>query len=94
MNAEAGVALPRWKCHKEVSADKITEIFENPSGPVVPDHTGWNYRLEGGGVVTETRKLIARARPAVGDYIVVYRDGYVSWSPGKEFEDGYTRMEA
>ena len=27
-------------------------------------------------------------------YLVVYDDGYVSWSPAKAFEEGYTRIEA
>ena len=29
---------------------------------------------------------------ANGYYYVVYRDGYKSWSPASEFEDGYTRI--
>ena len=29
----------------------------------------------------------------LGGYLVVYDDGYVSWSPAKAFEEGYTRID-
>ena len=35
---------------------------------------------------------IRKHNPVPGGYYVVYRDGYKSWSPAKEFEDGYTRV--
>jgi len=35
----------------------------------------------------------ARGRPSDGDYLVRYEDGYLSWSPKKAFENGYTKVE-
>lgn len=32
------------------------------------------------------------ALPVQGGYYVVYDDGYVSWSPTKAFESGYTKL--
>lgn len=37
-------------------------------------------------------EFLAKHRPQVGGYIVVYEDGYLSWSPAKAFEEGYTRI--
>jgi hypothetical protein len=37
--------------------------------------------------------VVARGWPQVGDYLVEYDDGYVSWSPAKAFEDGYSRIK-
>lgn len=34
MTGSVGVALPRWKCHKEVSAAKITEV-RTPQGECI-----------------------------------------------------------
>ena len=39
------------------------------------------------------RDFFARGMPTPGDYIVIYADGYKSWSPAKAFEEGYTRVE-
>lgn len=74
--------MPRWRCHKEVWALQI--------GGVGPDwlefaHPGYERR-------EVHPSLFARGTPKSGDYFVVYRDGYQSWSPQKEFEDGYARI--
>lgn len=75
--------LPRWACHKEVYADRIVEISPN------------NYwKLAHGRIVMadEVKELSKRQVPIVGDYYVVYEDGYATWSPAKAFEEGYTRL--
>jgi hypothetical protein len=77
--------LPRWKCHKIVEADKIKSITY--------DREGLRWHLEGGTVVAISPQIISRGEPKTGDYYVVYEDGYISWSPKKAFEEGYTRME-
>jgi hypothetical protein len=35
-------------------------------------------------------EFIAKHKPVVGGYFVVYEDGYESFSPAKAFEEGYT----
>jgi hypothetical protein len=83
-------ALPRYKCFKEVGALKIAGVQERqaPLGPLITPvwdlyppfeaEAGWIDRFRGDG----------------GDlgYYVVYEDGYVSWSPTKAFEDGYSAL--
>ena len=89
-----GVALPRWKCHKEVWGDRIKEIRElGPNDELFStEDSGLRWILDCGGRISVKRSLIGRGRPVVGDYYVRYEDGYESWSPAKAFEDGYTRI--
>jgi hypothetical protein len=80
--------LPRYRCHKIVSAFQIGAItlphgdnaLLTPTDPLldpVEVSPGW-----------------LRAHPAeVGGYYVVYEDGYTSYSPAAAFESGYTRIE-
>jgi hypothetical protein len=84
--------LPKWKCHKEVKADRIVKI--TPGWHAAPTHAEYGDRwvLACGLEVLATRDLTARGTPQVGDYFVQYDDGYQSWSPAKAFEEGYTRL--
>lgn len=55
------------------------------------------YRLEGEGesVVVTIKWYQEKAIGHMGywpGYYVVYTDGYVSWSPAKAFEEGYTKV--
>lgn len=43
---------------------------------------------------TVDREYLTKHQPIVGGYYVVYKDGYKSFSPAKEFEDGYTLLGA
>jgi hypothetical protein len=86
-NKGAGAALPRWKCHKEVWAAKITGVRT-----VGSEH---QWLLDNSGFVHATDALSGRVPSGlfpVGGYYVRYEDGYESWSPAKAFEDGYTRI--
>jgi hypothetical protein len=78
-------ALPKWKCHKIVEADKILSITY--------DQEGLRWHLECGRIVEISPQIISRGQPKTGDYYVVYADNYVSWSPQQAFEDGYTRIK-
>ena len=75
----ASVELPRWKCHKEVLAFKITSVNENV--------------LHGDGLQIEvSQRFLAKHVPRTGGYYVRYEDGYESYSPAEAFEGGYTRI--
>lgn len=85
------IQLPRYKSHKEVSAAKIDSIKYDPDKPdvamfilaVITDH--------GGLVIWEVAKdWVAKHGAEVGGYLVVYGDGYQSYSPAKAFEEGYS----
>jgi hypothetical protein len=86
----ASSEMPRYKCHKEVHALKI-EAIEDPNsatdGSRLLRFVEYAYAPIGVG-----GDWIARHRPVVGGYYVVYDDGYASFSPAKAFEYGYTRL--
>lgn len=75
--------LPTFQSHKQVQAAPIVFV-DQPSCQVhVATGTGTPA------VIDVPAGFFARTVPAVGDYLVVYRDGYVSHCPRVEFEDGY-----
>lgn len=87
--------MPKYKCHKEVRALKIAAIVphksEDPqaetdgSAMITPVEEGYSsFRVD--------HQFMAKHRPQVGGYYVVYEDGYKSFSPAEAFEGGYTRM--
>jgi hypothetical protein len=84
-------AMPEWskyQSHKTVQAAPIHEIVDSGgklSILVKPygDNTVEGFEPTEPGMLT---------RCAAGDYAMIYRDGYRSVCPKKEFEDGYTRL--
>lgn len=88
----SAVQLPRWRCHKVVSAAKILNITTTESAR--GGHSVRWMHLEGVAKPVEISAAWAgRQPPVVGGYYVVYDDGYESWSPAKAFEEGYTRLD-
>jgi hypothetical protein len=85
--------LATWKCHKIVKAGKILPVQivnddgEGTSIVTVEDRNGapCAIAVRGG--------FFARGMPGVGDYLVIYEDGYKSWSPAKALEDWYGRQD-
>lgn len=76
--------LPKYRCHKEVEAFKITHIqYEAPGS-----------RLHGGvGVDAPVScDYMDKHQPWEGGYYVRYADGYESFSPAEAFEAGYTLL--
>lgn len=88
---QEGPILARFQCHKIVAAGEIRGLINStPGGKVaalmVQTADGTNSEVCPGDA------FFARGTPALGDYYVVYDDGYASWSPAKTFEDGYTKI--
>ena len=79
--------LPLYQSHKKVRAAKIIAIDKDTAGQV---------RLvlepEGFPPYPVTEDFVTRHKPQAGGYLVVYEDGYTSWSPAEPFETGYTRL--
>jgi hypothetical protein len=79
--------MPKYKCHKEVWALKIKSI--NPEGLLTPLEDGYGpFQVD-----DEWLPLFQRGDnfpPGDLGYYVVYKGGYRSWSPSKEFEEGYS----
>lgn len=74
---------PEYRSHKVVRAVKIVSIS--------PD--GLTYADAAASVpvaFTPDPKLFARGMASLGDWLVAYDDGYISWSPAKAFEEGYS----
>jgi hypothetical protein len=83
--------LPRWKCHKEVRGAKIEEIREHgDAGATFILHRADTDELI---ELDLNRAWIDRFKPHVGGYLVIYDDGYHSFSPGKQFEEGYRLID-
>ena len=96
-----GAQLPRYRCHKEVYALKIQSVETN-----LPTIAELEKTLEGGsdapggflkfedpnyGVMAVSTDFMRKHNPKAGGYLVVYKDGYQSFSPAEAFEEGYTR---
>ncbi len=95
-NSDECVEMPRYECHKKVSALKIAKI--------VRDGEGEDRETDGSAMITPEksdvyapfkvdREYMFKHKPEVGGYYVVYEDGYKSFSPAKAFEDGYTLIK-
>lgn len=83
--------LKSYTCHKSVTAAEITSVgnyLTNRSGELVRAIT-----LEGNVTIELPDPMFVRYLPGPGDFLVVYEDGYKSFSPRKAFLDGYTREE-
>ena len=94
--------LPRYRCHKEVSALKIKSIVFDQPVTLGDDNSVLGANLTGASITPEDGRYgpihvdadyLARHKPAVGGYYVVYKDGYKSYSPADAFEDGYTLIQ-
>ena len=89
---------PSYTSHKRVHAAKIIALHELPPAPD-EDITSsrwppWSVtvlicpgsRME----LTVAGSVFARGPASPGDFLVIYDDSHLSWSPGRAFETGYT----
>lgn len=95
---KATVELPRWRCHKVVWAAKLREITihdQAGSNPPVPFAGGFMFLdLPGAAPVAFDAAFWEKHHPVAGGYLVIYPDGYRSFSPAKAFEEGYSVLPA
>lgn len=83
--------LPKYRCHKIVSAAKIQDI-----GALNEATSKHQIMLEVDGdhvFMIKSKEWVEKHQPVAGGYYVLYADGYSSFSPAKAFEDGYTLIE-
>jgi hypothetical protein len=78
---------PKYRCHKEVLAVKITAMASYVDGMsrLMPEDVSIMP-------VLVDAKWMAKHEPQAPGYLVRYNDGYISWSPKEAFEEGYTRI--
>ena len=74
--------LAQYQSIKRVLAGKITEVVD--AGCYVQNADGSTSVLR-----LYAPNMTARYTPVVGDWWMVYEDGYQSLSPAKMFEEGY-----
>jgi len=79
--------LATWQSIKVVRAGEITEVV--PSGCFV-------RTADDNGVLLHypDDKMISRYQPQVGDFWVIYPDGYQAISPREPFVTGYLKKES
>lgn len=86
---------PKYKCHKVVSAFKILRLCEGLTSRSEGNKPIWNiwpvdHDLD---PVEVDAAWMERNKVDAGGYLVFYADGYMSYSPAKAFEDGYTLVK-
>lgn len=78
-----GREMPRYKSHKRVWALKIAAV----------NGRRLSFSDKGYADIDCPDEMFSRYVPVPGDYLVQYEgDGYRAFSPGKVFEEGYTRL--
>lgn len=87
--------MKKYQSHKVVEAARIQHIDQGTDGFIVFTMNG----KPGGEEHHVPQSIFARGKPPVNEregcfdgYLVRYADGYVSWSPSKAFEEGYTPL--
>ena len=91
------IEMPKYKCHKEVWALKISDIIPDARIAQLENReTDGSYMLKFSdgryAPIKVNSDYVRRHKPEVNGYYVVYEDGYKSYSPEKPFEDGYTAI--
>lgn len=78
-----GREFPKYRSHKTVWAVKIKRITPEPYGQmkITPEEEGYEPFLV-------TSEYVRKHNPQAGGYLVVYADGYQSWSPAPQFDEG------
>lgn len=89
MNSITVLPMPQYRSHKVVGALKIKEVitfFHIPEQRVV-------LVFEDASIPSQEVDVINRPRPEPGWYFVRYPDGYYSFSPAEQFEQGYSLVD-
>lgn len=92
--SETLVEMPKYKCHKQVWALKISDV-RDPSADTGNESDGSRiliFERPGFGPIGVDHSYVHKHKPQAGGYYVVYEDGYKSWSPAEAFEGGYTEI--
>lgn len=87
------IEMPRYECHKTVSALKIKEVQDPTEAGSETDGSRLLVVEEEGFLpIRVDQEYVRKHNPQAGGYYVVYNDGYTSFSPAEAFEEGYTRI--
>lgn len=81
--------LPMYRSHKTVWAAKITDIRASEN---FEDSSVLHFGEINDHILVDRVWLKRNGPISIGGYYVVYEDFYRSYSPGRQFELGYTRI--
>lgn len=84
-------AMPLYLSHKKVRALKIKKVYDTAPNLTVLTFEGISED-DADTVSFTPEHLQGKPAPQSGWYMVVYENGYISFSPADAFEDGYTRI--
>lgn len=84
--------LPLYRSHKLVRAAPVLWVGAESAGKVKVMLTVVGEPLDRLEIEVDAA-VFARGRPSPQDMLVVYDDGYTSWSPRGVFDAGYSRAE-
>lgn len=80
----------KYQSHKIVEAQDLA----TPGIEISPGDAELRVRLNGQFLGSIPARMYPGDRNKFLDgYLVKYSDGYISWSPRKAFEEGYTRID-
>ena len=80
--------LPMYKCHKVVSAAKI----EGMNDEVINGTLLYFEGFDNGCGFYVPDDWVEKHDPQIDGYLVIYEGGYMSYSPEKAFEEGYSEI--
>ena len=90
--------MDRYKSHKIVEAARIVGLPGFGEGrQATASRTVWIEPVSGAKESIEVPAdwfTAQGSRAQIGGYLVRYEDGYISYSPAKAFEEGYTLLGA
>lgn len=87
-----GIQFPKFKCHKVVGASQIIsmDVNERNSEDSIASWSLFLNDLDEPLILTDA--VVAQYSIVAGGYIVQYSNNYFSFSPEKDFEDGYSPL--
>lgn len=85
--------MPRYRSHKVVHALKLQAVDSGPGDTTkfVPADNAFETIVASN--LAESVKRCRAVEMKDPGYLVVYSDGFISWSPTEAFESGYTKVE-
>lgn len=92
MNAEGTpqIEMPRYRSHKTVWALKIATVVSCGTDTTTDENPIVELHFEDQNYAPRRINLCGKPTPEAGWYMVQYKEGYISFSPAKQFEEGNT----
>lgn len=90
---QCAAPMPEYKSHKKVWALKIATVEVIDTDSTTDENPKVRITFEDKVFAPQEHWCVRKPIPQPGWYLVHYEDGYVSFSPGETFENGYTLLK-